>query len=267
MFSRFAQIKNFLGPIAGLFLGSLTLSVSQALPPEGLENFGLLGNGQGHSSFALGVGYQNPVWKNDFETVETITSFALDKDLLTIGAKSDAAPKWADRWSVFLRYDFTFLETHSLALKYIHEEWGYISTAKEAWVLDYNAFIPMGEGGGGFYFALGPYYRWLKQRWDAPWSAFWNYNTNDHEWFFQGLMGWKVMMGQSSYFTLDINLRDRFTYYNLDNSGYDLSFTFPNDEIVFQIHSGLRSAALFMGAAQPTDYYLTLNLLWLSGGN
>ncbi|MGE3973966.1 MAG: hypothetical protein AB7F59_05515 [Bdellovibrionales bacterium] len=236
----------------------LTSGVSIALPPEGFENFALIGRGKGTRSLAIDGMYNRPAWRSDSESLQFYAGWPTEnKNYLTVGARSLAAPQFGDRFAAFARWDWTFFDVTSIAIKYIHEEWRYIATSKETWALDYNFFIPFGEQKTGFYFSLGAYYRWMKQRWNDPWSSPLNYNTKDQEWFFQSVMGWQVGLGDTgSYMTFDWNLRDQFSYYNFDNMAFDLSLNFDGgDSFLFRLTSGVRTSALTMGTGYPAEYY------------
>ncbi len=241
--------------VAVLVVVTLTGGVSQALPPEGFENFAILNKGKAHSFFEIDFTYQAPVWKNDVQSAQAMLGLASGTNLWTLGAKTQVSPFVGERSAYFIRYDLTFLSTNSFAIKYIHEEWSYIASAKEVWSGDFNFFVPWSNGASGYYMTIGYYYRWLKQRWNEDWGNPLNYNTRDQESWFQGLLGFKVGMGSSNFMTFDLNWRDNFTYYNFDNMAFDLGLHFPSPGFLFKLNGGVRTSALTMGAGLAAEYY------------
>jgi hypothetical protein len=202
--------------------------------------------------------YNRPAWRPDYESVQANLGLATASgNYFTVGGRTLVSPKFADRFAAYLRYDLILWGLTSVALKYIHEEWRYLSSSKETWSLDYNFLVPVGQGRSGFYMTFGAYYRFLKQRWDAPWSSPFNYNTRDQEWFFHSVMGWQFALGSSgTYLTFDWNLRDQFSYYNFDNMAFDSSIHFDGgDHFIFKLDFGIRTSALTMGAGYPAEYF------------
>jgi len=239
-------------------LGVLTTSVSYALPPEGFENFAVVNGGKLESFFELGFLHQSPAWRNDFQSADMIAGIKTPNNLLTFGGKSMVSPYSGERSAFFGRYDWTFAKTNSFALKYIHEAWSYIASAKETWSADFNFFAPLGSGSAGYYITFGYYYRWLKQRWNSDWGNPLNYDTRDQESWFQGVSGFKIPMSKDNFVSFDINWRDNFSYYNFDNMAFDLGFYFPSQSSLLKVHGGLRSSALTMGSGFVSEYYAGL---------
>ncbi len=240
----------------------LTASVSSALPAEGFENFAIINQGKTQNYFSTNFDYQAPVWRNDFESVELMGGTPIGNNLLSVGAKTMIGPQTGERSAYFARFDWILFDTQSIALKYIHEDWSYIASSKEVWSADYNLFAPFGTN-SGFYMSLGYYYRWLKQRWNEPWASPLNYDTRDQESFLQGVFGLKVpIFSDANFMTFDINWRDNFSYYNADNFALDTGFYFPGESFLLRINLGMRTAAVTMGAAAPSEYYGSIGFLW-----
>lgn len=234
----------------------MTTGVSLALPPEGLENFALLNDGKPSRNFGVDFVYQSPAWRDDFESVQGLIGVPMGSDLFTFGARGMVGPRSGERSAYMGRYDWIFGKGQSFALKYIHEEWSYIASAKEVWGADYNLFVNFGQSTAGFYMALGYYYRWLKQRWNQPWGDPLNYNTRDQESFLQGVFGLKIpLFSDANFITFDLNWRDRFSYYNFDNMAFDAGIYFPGEGFLLRLNGGIRTSAVTMGAGYAAEYY------------
>lgn len=238
---------------------ALTTGVAYAIPPEGLENFGVLNQGKVSDSSAIKLSLDRPVFRPDFESLQYVGGTTLGENYLSYGARGTLAPKAGDRSAFFLKYDWVFDKKHSFAIKYIHEVWQYISSAKESFGVDYNGYFPLGKGQTGVYVSFGGYYRYLKQRWDEGWYNPFNLSSEDQEGFFQGVLGWQIGLPEARDFvTIDVNWRDEFSYYNFDNAGFDLGFNFEGKGLVGKIIFGIRTAAITMGTGNITEYNLAI---------
>lgn len=222
---------------------------------EGLNNFTIFNKAGTSSSLSPQIQYAKPVWTTAYSMFEAIASTPLGSNLLTYGAKVNVGSAYGDRDAYLLRYDFIFAGTSSLSLKWTHEDWKYISTSKDSFGFEYNSYVPILDK-SGVYGCIGGYYRYLKQKWNDPWWSPFNYNTKDQEYYFTGALGWKMALGEKSFYTFDLNIRDAWAYYGLDNVAFDLNFYLnggPN--FLWKLNAGTRSSALWVGTLYPSIYY------------
>jgi hypothetical protein len=240
----------------------MTASVARALPPEGFESFTLFGSGKTAPYLSGALTYQRPVYRDDYASLEVVKAFTNGSDLITVGARSMISPTIGDRDAYFLRYDLTVFQTSSLGLKLIHENWRYISSSKDSIGIDYNIYFGSPRLRSGVYVSLGGYYRYLKQRWNDPWWTPTNLNTQDQEGYALFVLGVQGSLGNSgSFFTFDINTRDHFSYYNMDNMAFDLALNLDSNHLLWQFIMGFRTTALTMGTASLSESYLSFGFL------
>lgn len=234
----------------------LTTSVALAFAPEGFENFAVLNNGKSTAGVSTVLQYSNPAWTSDHESLEAIGNVPLfEKDLLTFGGQVTVANTWGDRSAYFARYDWLLGRTMSLSLKWAHEDWKYISASKDAFGLELNTLWALGKS-GGVYFGGGVYHRLLRQRWDEDWWIPLNSRTKDRETYFSGVLGFKMPITQTSFYTVDINTRDAWGYYGLDHIAWDGAFYLGGKGLFFKITAGIRTSAMWMGTAYAANPYV-----------
>ena len=136
---------------------------------------------------------------------------------LAIGGSVTVGSTFDDRDAYFLRWDETFWSTHSVALKWVHEDLKFITSSIDAFGVDYNGFWPWSER-SGVYFVLGGYYRYLKQNWNGTWWAPLSLNSSDQEGYLEAELGWQFSWGATNFVTFDLGSRDPFSYSNIDNT-------------------------------------------------
>ena len=75
----------------------------------------------------------------------------------------------------------------------------------------------------------------------------------------------KMELGDGeSYLTLDINNRDAFGYYHLDNIALDVGLNYMLDgQRMLRLHGGVRTAAVLSGTAYAAEQYLGIGLWFL----
>lgn len=246
-----------------LFFGVvLTGSVAQALPSEGFENFTLLGRGTASSYYSASIADQKPVWRQEFQSAQYYWGTPVGTNYFTAGARVSFTPSWGDRDAYFLRFDYRVFQSTSFAFKAMHENWRYISTAKESAGLEYNTFFGLDGRKSGMYATFGYYHRWLKQAWNEPWWAPTNLTTSDQEGYFLFALGWQTAFGTSgSHFTLDMNNRDPYSYYTMDNIAFDLGLNIDAGKLIWRVVLGMRTAALFMGTGSVSEYYGSIGII------
>lgn len=236
-------------------LSPLICSVSFGFVPEGLDNFGLNGHGQGTTSISTAIDYRNVKWLSDYESFQLIAGIPVGSSQLTYGGRATVANTWGDRTSYFARYDLRFGDTSSLGLKWIHTDWKFISSSKDTLAFDFNSFFDWGPK-SGFYVSIGGYYRWLRQRWNDPWWTPFSFSTQDQQGMMQACVGWQKSLGKESYLTFDINTRDSFEYYNLDNMAIDLSINIGGGPgFYWNLFGGTRTSASFVGTMMASEIY------------
>jgi hypothetical protein len=130
--------------------------------------------------------------------------------------------------------------------------------------LDYNVFFPIGSNRNGIYVSMGYYYRWLKQRWNTNWSAPFNFSTDDQEGYAQGELGFQKSIGNAgSYWTLDLNYRDNYSYYHFDNVAFEGTFNAAfSQNFIIRMSVGIRTAALFMGTGSISENFAGLGFVF-----
>lgn len=234
----------------------LTCSVGHALVPEGVENFGILNAGKPTAGVGSALTYTNPVWTTDYESLDVIGNAPIfNGNLLTFGGQVTVANKWGDRTGYFFRYDQLLGGTSSVSLKWGHSDWKYIQSSRDSYGLEFNK-VWQNEDKGAIYFSIGGYYRLLRQRWDEDWWVPLNSKTKDREGYFTVLLGMKSMLNENSFYTVDMNIRDAWAYYGLDNFAWDLSFYFGGGGLYFKVFGGIRSSATWVGTAYPAQQYV-----------
>jgi hypothetical protein len=170
------------------------------------------------------------------------------------------ANKWGDRSGYFLRYDWMLGRTTSLSFKWAHADWKYISTSKDSYGLEFNTMWLWGLD-SGIYMSAGGYYRLLRQRWDEDWWVPFNSQTKDREGYFTAAIGMKYQMTDELFYTMDINTRDAWAYYGLDNVAWDLAFYFGKDGLYFKLTGGIRSSATWVGTVAPANQYIGFGIV------
>lgn len=245
------------------FLGLvLTTSVAGALPPEGFENVTLLGRGTASKYYSAAITHQKPIWRSSFQSAQYYFGLPVGSDYFTAGVRSSITPSWGDRDAYFLRYDFVMLKSSSFSFKWMHENWRYISTSKESAGFEYNLFYGAEGRRSGVYLSLGYYHRWLKQAWNDPWWSPFNLDTQDQEGYATFTLGWQTAFGTNgSYFTVDMNSRDPYSYYTMDNIAFDLGLNFNAGKFIVRTVVGMRTSALFMGTGAVSEYYGSLGIV------
>lgn len=194
--------------------------IASAYISEGLSHYTFSPNQKHSSSFYI----QNTqsIYKDAYNSAWAKHSVLVDdNDLYTLGAGSSFTEDNKDRNAFFIRYDWLFGDRNSLSFKWTFEQWRYIRAAKDSIGLEYNSFINFSKR--GLYLSFGYYHRWLKQRWNKNASHPLNFDTKDHEGFFTFCLGW-LWGNKENYWTFDINSRDDFSYYNLNNIAFDLNY-------------------------------------------
>lgn len=260
----FRQLRSILILTAcvTLFSQILTSQVSWAQPPEG---FGPIvyqeqRMGEAKGEVKYGLLRQDPAWSRSIEQAEWSFSTPLNSWLiLGSGTQFPIAQNGLNRDAYYLRFDFKSGSQTTFAIKWIHQNWYYIMSAKETIAMDYNSSFTLG-GGFALYGTFGIFYRWLKQRWHpAPLDAL-RFDTNDQEGYFQGIFGIKYLHA-TTFWTLDINNRDRFSFYNGDNLGVDFTLNIPwGSTTLFQWLLGARFSSWLAGTAYPSESYSALTL-------
>ncbi|HEX4925532.1 MAG TPA: hypothetical protein VFV50_15670 [Bdellovibrionales bacterium] len=246
-----------------ILAAALTCSVAAALPPEGFENVTLIGRGKGSTQYAPALTYVSPVWRDVYQGAQFELGLPAGTNYASFGARSSLSPEWGDRDAYYARFDYVMLQASSLSFKWMHENWRYIASAKESIGLEYNVFFGFNGRKSGMYGTFGGYYRWLKQRWNDPWWSPLNLNTEDHEGYFVFVLGWQSSIGTSgSYFTFDVNNRDPFSYYTMDNLAFDLGLNIDLGRTLWRVVAGVRTSALTMGTGAISETYGSIGLVF-----
>jgi len=236
---------------------------AQAVPPEGLEGFSILGNGKPkEASFYSNVGYVNPSFTSDYETFQvyggTLTPL---KNYISAGGSMTVGNKFGDRAAYFARYDWTFWRS-SFGIKWAHEDYRYINAGKNSIGLDFNSSIGVTKKSGA-YISIGVFDRWINYRWNQPsWSPI-NFGGEDHQANLQGCLG--IFVGEflgTSFTTLDVNTKDVFSYYNLDNVGIDTTFNWGEGNRFFRLTAGARFSGVSGVTSDYSDVHVLLGLVY-----
>ncbi len=235
--------------------------MAKSLPPEGLESFALIGGGQPAKSLTASIGFVNPRWTGDHETFNFyFGSPTYSGGYFTYGASVTVGNNFGDRDAYFVRHDFQIFEKASLSLKILHEDYKYIPSGHDSVAIEFNNYFAWTDRSGS-YLSFGIFNKWNKYQWNGPWWAPMYLNTNDSYAFFTAAAGFKKGLGEKSFWTFDANTRDPFSYYSLDHVAFDLNFNISVGEVSFvRLLMGVRTSALWMGAATPASYYTMLGL-------
>lgn len=243
----------------------ITHGVVHAAPTEGFEATTLYGRELVPKTyFMANIGYENPPWRSDSEFIEAIGSFSTDAgNMFTFGTNLTVANTRGDRSHYMFKYDQFLWRSGSISFKWAHQDLKYISSSRDFAGLDFNVFFPTGEW-GGFYLSLGTYYRWLKQRWNAPWWSPLNLETQDQEAFVHGTIGFQFPLFESSFWTLDLNAKDAFIYYGVDHLAFDATINFNLEENLYlRTLFSVRTSASWMGTMMPAIYTFSVGIVTL----
>ncbi len=224
-----------------------TASLVWAVPPEGVEMALLNKEARPGSQLYANLGFVNPVWTSDYESLQSYVSIMNSKkNVFSYGVLLTAGNSFGDRDAYFVRYDQTFY-SQSLSLKLAHLDFRFLGAGKNTLSLDYNASFGAVQK-SRFYFSGGLYYRASLYSWDPqPWNPL-NFNTEDHEYYFEMCFGNKTVFSQSFYVTVDMNNRDPFVAYNGDNLAFDLTLNFSSsNKFEWRITSSTRFTGLLAG--------------------
>lgn len=238
----------------------LTCGIAWSLPPEGLESFALIGSGQS-TSITTHLGYVSPKWTSNYQTLNAYFGRpTFSKGFLTYGASVTVGENFGARDAYFVRHDFQLISTNSISIKLLHEDYKYIPSGHDSVAIEFNNYIAWTEG-SGTYLSVGIFNKWNKYMWNGPWWIPMYLNTNDSYAFFTATLGFKKLIGERSFFTLDANTRDPFSYYSLDHVGFDWNLNLAVGESSFvRILLGLRTTAFWMGTMTPSSYQAMIGL-------
>lgn len=180
-------------------------------------------------------------------------------DYYNLGVNSSIGDAAGEKLAYYLRYDFRFGEQSSISLKYLHEDWFYIDSAKESWGLEYNSAFDFVQNTWGFYYSIGIFYRWLKQSWnDNPHSIF-NYDTEDQSAFLSLLFGWRKIDNER-HWGFEMHNRDAFSYYNTNHVNFEVYYTFLSTYDAISIYTNMKTTGLMVGAPNMSEW--TIGIKW-----
>lgn len=189
-------------------------------------------------------------WTDEYKYGEFLIGAGRTNNLL-LGYKSSFDDKNNKRDAWTMRYDLVVGDHNSFSLKYIHQNWYWLEAGKESVGLAFNSSTKI-----GFFYTIGYYVRWLKQKWDpSPYSPF-NFETDDEEGFPILVFGWKYLMKGKSYWTLDLNNVDNFSYYSADNWASDFKYFIPIKSYTLTFSAGIRWSGILALAPYPATGYL-----------
>lgn len=242
----------------------LQLGQALAFIPEGLETMSLYKSSPKKSHIYANFQSVESVWRSEGNSLVTLIDYQTDsKDLVTLGYYQTTSKD--DKFAYFFRYDLIFWGTQSISLKYLHNEWNYISTTQENLALEYNGFVPWGSGRTNFFYTLGLYGRWLKQKWNNDYQNPLSFQTDDKSVFATLAAGLLIEFGTNgSFVTVDFNNRDFFNFHNADNFATDVSFYFAfQKSLTLKIFAGTRWSTSFTYIPGfPATNYVGLGVIY-----
>lgn len=211
----------FLKILAGLFIAPM----AQAFPPEGFESYGLYLKESSNTRVYLQGENRNSYWKTEGLGYSIIGDYLNESEnQWTFGYYQNSDEINSNQSAYFVRYDLIPWESHSLSLKYLHQDWYYIESGQENIGLEFSGIFPMEFARSGFYYSIGFYYRWLKQNWNQDANKPFTFATQDKSGFACFTVGFqKKLSNKGSFLTFDYNNRDAFNYQNADSWATDLS--------------------------------------------
>jgi hypothetical protein len=172
-----------------------------------------------------------------------------------------AGNKFADRDAYFGKFDYTFWGS-SIGLKILHEDFRYIEAGKNSVGADFNTFFRIGAT-SGLYLSIGGFYRVINYRWNKnSWSPA-SFDGEDRQSNWQGCFGfYKAGLIGSSLTTLDINTKDSFSYYNMDNIAVDLGMHWGDAKSMLKLAGGVRLSGVSGAVPDISDYHATIGLVF-----
>lgn len=232
-----------------IFLFSILCALaSYGAPTESLSQWGVQKKSREYF-VELETVTTHSYWTDGYSYADVIMGFGKEQ-IYSFGYKASLHTSENRRDAWFLRYDFLFGEQNSLSFKYIHENWYWLSSGKESIGLSFNSMTSW-----NFYYTVGYYFRWLKQSWDRGAYAPFTFSTDDKEGFVVLVLGWKFELSSGSFWTVDFNNRDSFSYYSSDNWAVDFKYYLPSDTFTISILAGFRLSGLFGLAPYPATGY------------
>ncbi|GEM_PF-3726828 len=214
----------FLNILIGMFLASIS-SIAYGLPPEGLEGYGIYSKESANYHVYLQGENRNSYWKTEGLGTSIISDYLNESgNQWTLGFYQNADTVNSNHLAYFVRYDLIPWETHSLSLKYLHQDWYFIESGQENIGLEFSGYFPFELARSSFYYSIGFYYRWLKQSWNQDAHKPFSFQTEDKSGFPTFTLGFqKELSDDGSFLTFDYNDRDAFNYQNGDSWSTDLS--------------------------------------------
>ncbi len=247
-----------------LLLSHLWWLNASAVIPEGLENI-MLENGRSQGlRYNVSVQNTESIWRSEGPSANVLIGFTnAARNSFTFGYYQTLNQN--DKDAYFLRYDYTFAGTHTVALKWLHNDWNYISSTQENISLEYNGFVSIESLGTGAYFNLGIYQRWLKQSWNTDYQSPFSLATDDTSLFAVATFGILFRLWPNdSFVSFDINNRNSFNFFNSDDVGTDLSYYLNfSDGSYLRLILGTRWSGFFtFPPGYATTSYVGLGLSW-----
>ncbi|OQW53471.1 MAG: hypothetical protein A4S09_07680 [Proteobacteria bacterium SG_bin7] len=249
--------------LVATFLCAWALNARSSVP-EALEGLLVSSKNQGSRS-NLSLQSTESMWRSEGTSIlATADIITTARNSFTIGYYQTlddfSSPK---KNAYFLRYDYTFLGTQSVSLKWLHNDWNYIPAAQENIALEYNGFLLVESLGTGAYYSIGIYKRWLKQIWNENYQSPFSFQTEDTSFFAVAALGLSYRVS-GNLITFDFNNRSTFNFYNTDDVGTDLTYYWQFSSGSFlRMLLGTRWSGFFTYLpGYATTSYLALGYSW-----
>lgn len=198
---------------------------------------------------------QDSYWNSFYRSADFSLGKSEKQHEYSFGYKSSLDPETNKRDAWYVRYDYNFSKGYSVNFKFIHENWYWLTSAKESMGLAYNVNTDL-----GLYYSVGYYFRWLKQSWDDdPYIPF-TFDTDDKEGFLTLLLGIAFDNGHD-YWTLDFNNKEAYSYFSADNWAVDFKYhlkTGSSSYLTFLL--GVRFTGIMGLSPYPAATYTGLGL-------
>ena len=235
-------------------------SIACAFPPEGLEGFAIYSKESTDYHVFLQAEKRNSYWKTEGLGTSIMADYVTEaENQWTLGFYQNTDKINDNEIAYFARYDLIAWETHSVSLKYLHQDWYYIESGQENIGLELSGAFPLEFSRTSFYYSIGFYYRWLKQSWDQDAHKPFTFKTEDKSGFGSFTLGFqKQLTSNGSFLTFDYNDRSAFNYQNGDTWSTDLgiNIAFRKDRYLKFYYGALWSGVFtFLPGIPASEYY------------
>ncbi len=218
---------------------------------EGFESYAIF-QSRSRAHIHLGISYN---WQNFIDPYPTYPLqfgyWYLKNLYFSSGLQLSSGQNSGDRLAYYFRNDWFFGESSSISIKYLHEDWYYIQSAKESIGLELNSSYQILGKKLVFYYAFGAFHRWLKQEWNENTHTPFYFKSDDESGFLTSLLGWLYNLNQNAY-GFEVYTRDTFSYYNTQYINAKAYYLLRSNSDILQFYFQVSSSGSLVGTSNIT---------------